>query len=389
MIKYTQVFGKLMDISSYFVINIPLFTISIVMAFLAIRNLRVRKKESTLFLVFTAIVLVLSVVVFIEKYSQAKGLPELGTVFTAIGYILRPILLYIFVLLTNMEFKRGRGFYLMVSIPLLVNLLVYLLPIIFMKVEPLAKLIFYYQMNEDGVTASFMRGTFLNFVSHAICLFYLGVSIYVSTVRFHGKHRRDGTVIIMCVVLVLGTVIAEMVTGRNDLLNIVCEICAMVNYIFIMTINSSRDPLTNLYDRRTYLEDLSRYQDVINGVVMIDMNELKFVNDNYGHQTGDEALTSLAKIFESCIDQSIMCAYRVSGDEFTILMFQGKIEQLDEVVTKIREKMREGKYTAAIGTCFIDRKSSDITFQEALRKAEELMYVDKDKYYNVTGRARR
>ena len=378
-----------MDISSYFVINIPLFTISIVMAFLAIRNLRVRKKESTLFLVFTAIVLVLSVVVFIEKYSQAKGLPELGTVFTAIGYILRPILLYIFVLLTNMEFKRGRGFYLMVSIPLLVNLLVYLLPIIFMKVEPLAKLIFYYQMNEDGVTASFMRGTFLNFVSHAICLFYLGVSIYVSTVRFHGKHRRDGTVIIMCVVLVLGTVIAEMVTGRNDLLNIVCEICAMVNYIFIMTINSSRDPLTNLYDRRTYLEDLSRYQDVINGVVMIDMNELKFVNDNYGHQTGDEALTSLAKIFESCIDQSIMCAYRVSGDEFTILMFQGKIEQLDEVVTKIREKMREGKYTAAIGTCFIDRKSSDITFQEALRNAEELMYVDKDKYYNVTGRARR
>lgn len=378
-----------MDIGSYFVINIPLFTISIVMAFLAIRNLRVRKKESTLFLVFTAIVLVLSVVVFIEKYSQAKGLPELGTVFTAIGYILRPILLYIFVLLTNMEFKRGRGFYLMVSIPLLVNLLVYLLPIIFMKVEPLAKLIFYYQMNEDGVTASFMRGTFLNFVSHAICLFYLGVSIYVSTVRFHGKHRRDGTVIIMCVVLVLGTVIAEMVTGRNDLLNIVCEICAMVNYIFIMTINSSRDPLTNLYDRRTYLEDLSRYQDVINGVVMIDMNELKFVNDNYGHQTGDEALTSLAKIFEGCIDQSIMCAYRVSGDEFTILMFQGKIEQLDEVVTKIREKMREGKYTAAIGTCFIDRKSSDITFQEALRKAEELMYLDKDKYYNVTGRARR
>ena len=83
--------------------------------------------------------------VFIEKYSQAKGLPELGTVFTSIGYILRPILLYIFVLLTNMEYKRGRGFYLLVTIPLLVNLLVYLLPIIFMKVEPLARLIFYYQ----------------------------------------------------------------------------------------------------------------------------------------------------------------------------------------------------------------------------------------------------
>ena len=244
-------------------------------------------------------------------------------------------------------------------------------------------------MNDDGVSASFMRGTFLNFISHAICLFYLGVSVYVSTVRFHGKHRRDGMVIIMCVVLVLATVAAEMLTTRNDLLNIVCEICAMVNYIFIMTINSSRDPLTNLYDRRTYLEDLSRYQDIVNGVIMIDMNELKFVNDNYGHQTGDEALISLAKVFESSIDQSIMCAYRVSGDEFTILMFQGKIEQLDEVATKIREKMREGQYTAAIGTCFIDKKSNETTFQEALRKAEELMYIDKNKYYDTTGRARR
>lgn len=389
MIKYTQVLEKLMDISSYFVINIPLFTISIVMGFLAFRNLRVRKKESIFFLVFTLIVLILSVVVFMEKYSQAEGLPEIGTVFTSLGYILRPVLLYIFVLLTNMEFKRGRGFYLLVTIPLLVNLLVYLIPIIFMKVEPLAKLIFYYQMNDDGVSASFMRGTFLNFISHAICLFYLGVSVYVSTVRFHGKHRRDGMVIIMCVVLVLGTVIAEMITTRNDLLNIVCEICAMVNYIFIMTINSSRDPLTNLYDRRTYLEDLSRYQDVVNGVIMIDMNELKFVNDNYGHQTGDEALISLAKIFESSIDQSIMCAYRVSGDEFTILMFQGKIEQLDEVATKIREKMREGQYTAAIGTCFIDKRANEISFQEALRKAEELMYIDKSKYYDTTGHARR
>lgn len=378
-----------MNISSYFVINIPLFTISIVMVFLAFRNLRVRKKESIFFLVFTLIVLILSVVVFMEKYSQAEGLPEVGTVFTSLGYILRPILLYIFVLLTNMEFKRGRGFYLLVTIPLLVNLLVYLIPVIFMKVEPLAKLIFYYQMNDDGVSASFMRGTFLNFISHAICLFYLGVSVYVSTVRFHGKHRRDGMVIIMCVVLVLATVAAEMITKRNDLLNIVCEICAMVNYIFIMTINSSRDPLTNLYDRRTYLEDLSRYQDVVNGVIMIDMNELKFVNDNYGHQTGDEALISLAKIFESSIDQSIMCAYRVSGDEFTILMFQGKIEQLDEVVTNIREKMREGKYTAAIGTCFIDKKSNETTFQEALRKAEELMYIDKSKYYDTTGHVRR
>ena len=376
-----------MDIPNYLISNIPLFSISAVMIFLAFRNLRVRRKESIYFLVFTSIVLVLSAVCALEKYSQRAGLPVVGTIFTALGYILRPILLFIFVLLSNMDFKRERWFFNMIGIPLLINTTVYILPL-FMGVEPLRTLVFYYQMNDAG-GADFMRGTFLNFTSHAICLFYLGVLIFVSTVRFHGKHRRDGVVLLLCVAVILLTVIAEMITTRNDLLNIVCEICAMINYIFIMTVNSSRDPLTNLYDRRTYLEDVSRYKTIVNGLIMIDMNELKFVNDNYGHQTGDEALHELAQIFDSSVEPSIMCTYRVSGDEFIILMFQGKIEQLDNTVSRIRKRVEECKYSAAIGTCYIDKKAGDISFEEAYQKAEELMYQDKSKYYVESGHDRR
>ena len=376
-----------MDIANYLISNIPLFSISAVMIFLAFRNLRVRRKESIYFLVFTTIVVALSVVCTLEKYSQRAGLPVVGTVFTAIGYILRPILLFIFVLLSNMDFKRERWFFAMIGIPLVVNTIVYLIPL-FMNVEPLRTLVFYYQMNAEG-GANFMRGTFLNFTSHAICLFYLGVLVFVSTVRFHGKHRRDGVVLLLCVAVILLTVIAEMITTRNDLLNIVCEICAMINYIFIMTVNSSRAPLTNLYDRRTYLEDVSRYKTLVNGLIMIDMNELKFVNDNYGHQTGDEALHELAQIFDSSVEPSIMCTYRVSGDEFIILMFQGKIEQLDNTVSRIRKRVEECKYSAAIGTCYIDKKAGDISFEEAYQKAEELMYQDKSKYYVESGHDRR
>lgn len=376
-----------MDIPNYLISNIPLFSISAVMIFLAFRNLRVRRKESIYFLVFTTIVIALSAVCALEKYSQRAGLPVVGTIFTAVGYILRPILLFIFVLLSNMDFKRERWFFNMIGIPLLFNTTVYLLPL-FMGVEPLRTLVFYYQMNAEG-GADFMRGTFLNFTSHAICLFYLGVLVFVSTVRFHGKHRRDGVVLLLCVAVILLTVIAEMITTRNDLLNIVCEICAMINYIFIMTVNSSRDPLTNLYDRRTYLEDVSRYKTIVNGLIMIDMNELKFVNDNYGHQIGDEALHELAQIFDSSVEPSIMCTYRVSGDEFIILMFQGKIEQLDNTVSRIRERMDECKYSAAIGSCFIDKKAGDISFDDAYQKAEELMYQDKSKHYVRTGHDRR
>ena len=376
-----------MEFLNYLANNIPLFSISAVMIFLAFRNLKIRRKESIYFLSFTTIVLFLSVIVFFEKYSQAHGLLVVGTIATSLGYIFRPILLFLFVLLANMEEKRDRKFYTLASIPLLVNFIIYLFPLM-IGVPGVSTFIFSYQMNSDG-TASFVRGGFLNFTSHAICLLYLVLLIYVSTVRFHGKHRRDGLVLILCVAIIVVTVAAEMIFDRNDLLNIVCEICAMINYIFIMTVNSSRDPLTNLYDRRTYLEDVSRYKTLVNGLIMIDMNELKFVNDNYGHQTGDEALHELAQIFDSSVEPSIMCTYRVSGDEFIILMFQGKIEQLDNTVSRIRKRVEECKYSAAIGTCYINKKAGDISFEEAYQKAEELMYQDKSKYYVESGHDRR
>lgn len=376
-----------MDFYSYLANNLPLFSISMVMIYIAVRNINVRRKESILFLVFTGIVLFLSVVVLLERYAQAYGMPILGTIFTSLGYIFRPILLYIFVLLANMDQKRSKKFYLICSIPLLFNIVIYILPWFF-GVPGISTVVFSYQMNDNG-TAQFVRGGFLNFFSHAICVIYLVALVYVSTIRFNGKHRRDGIVLILCVAIIISTVVAEVVTGRNDLLNIICEICAMINYIFIMSVNSSKDPLTNLYDRRTYNEDVSRFKSKINGIIQIDMNELKFVNDNFGHEAGDQALHFLAKVFEESVDQSIMVPYRLSGDEFIILMFQGTDVQLEKTVSEIEAKIKESNYTIAIGYYFINKAQENISFEEAMKKAEDLMYKDKSDHYKESGHDRR
>lgn len=371
----------------YLTNNIPLFAVATVILFISLRNIRVRKKESLLFISFIIIVLFLSVVVEIEKYSQVIGNIYLGTIFTSLGYITRPILLFVFILLANMDQKRSKLFYRICLIPLMVNAVVYLLPLFF-GVPGISKIIFYYQMNADG-TASFIRGSPLNFVSHIISAFYLGILIYVGALRFHGKHRRDGVVIILCVAIISVTVIVEMLVNRNDLLNIVSAICAMTNYIFIVSVNTSRDPLTHLYDRRTYYEDISRYRSLINGVVQIDMNELKFLNDHYGHGVGDNALSEIASIFENCIDESSMCVYRLSGDEFLILMFNGRQEILAHTVYQIKEKLRESTYSAAIGYYFIDKENNPVTFDEAMKEAEKLMYKDKADFYLKSGHDRR
>ena len=375
-----------MELLNYLANNVPLFCISAVMLFLSFRNIKIRKRESIYFIIFTAVVLFLSVVVELEKYSQRIGNVALGTIFTSIGYISRPILLFVFVLLANMEQKMSKRSYYILGIPLIINTLVYLLPL-FIGVPGISKLVFYYQANSDG-TASFMRGSFLNFTSHIISIFYLLALVYVSTIRFHGKHRRDGLVIVLCVFMITITVVVEMLTNRNDLLNIVCEICAMINYIFIISINTSKDPLTNIYDRRTYYEDISKYKSLVNGIIQMDMNGLKFLNDNYGHDAGDTALSSIASLFEGSINKNNMCAYRLSGDEFLVLMFDGKKSDLEETVKIIQEKIEKSRYSVAIGYIYYD-KNADTTYEEAMKKAEELMYIDKDKYYKNSKQERR
>ena len=375
-----------MEIFRYLANNIPLFSICAVMIYIAFRNLRLRRRESLYFLAFSTILVILSVVVEMEKYSQRMGYVVVGTIFTSFGYILRPSLLFIFILLANMEYKRKRGFYLLTLIPLGINFIVYLIPL-FMGVPALRDLIFYYEAVGDG-TAKFMRGTFLNFTSHAISLFYLGILVYVSTMRFQGKHRRDGIVLIICVAIIFTTVLTEVLAKRNDLLNVVCGICMMINYIFILSVNSSRDPLTNLYDRRTYYEDVARFKSQIKGVIQIDVNGLKNLNDNYGHDAGDKALLTVGHILENSIQNAEMCVYHLSGDEFLILMFQGKNEALEKTVSAIKLAVEETEYSVAIGYYFVN-KHENIPYEAALKKAEQLMYSDKEHYYQLSGNDRR
>ena len=375
-----------MGTANFFASNIPLFAICVVMIFIAIRNFEFRKKESLFIISISLLIILLSAIVYFESYFANAGNKVAATVFTSLGYMFRPFLLSLFVLFANIDSKHKKRFYFIYFGSLLLNLIVYIFPFFF-GVEALEKLVFYYVL-KDGV-AVFTRGTVLNFTSHAISFGYLVVLACSSIMRFQGKHRRDGIVVLLCVLIILSTVITEVIMSRTDLLNIVSGICVMINYIFIISINSSRDPLTHLYDRRTYYEDISKYRNQINGVVQIDMNELKYLNDNFGHNEGDTALNTLASIFEKNINHRNMCVYRLSGDEFLILMFQGKKEDLDEAVLRIKNEVNETKYSIAMGPYFIDKKEKNISFDEANKLAEEKMYEDKSNYYVTSGRDRR
>lgn len=144
---------------------------------------------------------------------------------------------------------------------------------------------------------------------------------------------------------------------------------------------SYMDGLTGLYNRNRYMQDLNFYESnesKIFGVVYLDINDLKGVNDRKGHIGGDsllkEAAGYLKQLFakESC--------YRVGGDEFIVLIKNLSEAQLEEQMQKLRNLFTLSKTcSAAIG--YVYQKNE--TLSEMVKLADEQMYENKKEYYRT------
>lgn len=160
--------------------------------------------------------------------------------------------------------------------------------------------------------------------------------------------------------------------------------------------NARTDVMTGLPNRRVYEEDLKRIgekplaDDLY--YVVIDINGLKDVNDNYGHETGDKLIIGAA----NCMEQSFGDKgkqYRIGGDEFVILLSakQETVGQLIGAFQKNTEEWsRENGVTLSVSSGAagsFEHPGHEIT--ELARVADERMYEAKAQYYKAIGMERR
>lgn len=152
-----------------------------------------------------------------------------------------------------------------------------------------------------------------------------------------------------------------------------------------------RDALTGIYNRRGFEKHLrslhERFEDEGKylSIVSIDMNDLKYINDNFGHAEGDEALCRLAGVLERLAGEDEVAA-RVGGDEFFMLLYSDSRERDEHFEEAFIEAMQEEEkrvvkpypFRASVGICCFSEEE-DISLMACMQLADKRMYTQKRK----------
>ena len=151
-----------------------------------------------------------------------------------------------------------------------------------------------------------------------------------------------------------------------------------------MKLMSSTDLLTGVLNRNAMNNRISDDIGGINvienpfGVIFVDVNGLKAVNDSKGHRAGDDLLKEAANTLKELCDENDE-VYRVGGDEFLIIAVRSPLERFERLhKTLIDNSERPGRVHFAVGACH-STETGDIL--KAMQKADARMYAIKEDYY--------
>lgn len=137
---------------------------------------------------------------------------------------------------------------------------------------------------------------------------------------------------------------------------------------------SYRDELTSLYNRNKYIQVFEKYRQQIlekTGVIYLDLNGLKTLNDKNGHDAGDTLICAAARIIGGIYPGN---TYRVGGDEFVVLALDMEKDIFEEKIRVLREEMQKQKISISFGALWREQCGD---LDGLLKEADQRMYEEK------------
>lgn len=195
-----------------------------------------------------------------------------------------------------------------------------------------------------------------------------------------GGHERSST---------FGRVVDQIPTGVLTALAVSSLLAAAFALFWLReryTIRSVRrkalrDPLTGIGNRLAFEQRLAqewkrarRYGRPL-GVLLLDVDGLKRVNDNEGHSAGDDLLRSVAERIEADIREPDLAA-RLAGDEFVVLCPETTFAGMQQLAAKLEGQLEGGDMRASIGCA--EMREGDESPDDMVARADEAMYRVKE-----------
>jgi diguanylate cyclase (GGDEF)-like protein/PAS domain S-box-containing protein len=172
------------------------------------------------------------------------------------------------------------------------------------------------------------------------------------------------------------------------LVGIIRDISEKINLQQELEYLGTHDTLTGIYNRNFFEEIMERYNKQIDtsiAIILCDVDELKYLNDNFGHVKGDDTLTEAAKLLNRFFVEKGTVA-RVGGDEFAIILNEVDkqlVELLCEMLTEEIEKYNSNNKNIQI------EMSIGFAFSELSNGNMETLYAEADKNMYLNKKARK
>ncbi len=154
---------------------------------------------------------------------------------------------------------------------------------------------------------------------------------------------------------------------------------------------SNCDPLTNVYNRRYFSEISNKMLSLTTrnghdlGIIILDIDKFKNINDTYGHGIGDKVIILLAQNLKEIVRDSDIVS-RFGGEEFVVLMYNITLENAQNVAEKIRQYVENIevidndltlKFTVSLGVALYDENLDERNLEHTLKRADEALYLAK------------
>ncbi len=140
---------------------------------------------------------------------------------------------------------------------------------------------------------------------------------------------------------------------------------------------SYEDGLTGLYNRNKFnhtLSEMGKKPPRRLGVVYMDLNNLKYTNDTYGHDDGDLLIQTAAHVIREVFGEY---TYRIGGDEFVAFVTEADEEQLKAMIHHMNQLMAQRNANVSVGYSY---RCGNVNIIEQLDAADTSMYAEKQIY---------